>query len=82
MDAATPEQQRALLHRLNNQLGVILAHAELIEAKAADAAQRSRAAQVVSAALLAMEVSRELRGAVPEAPEPGTTPSVSPSPGS
>jgi hypothetical protein len=46
---------------LNNQLGVILAHAELIEAKAADEAQRARANQVVSAALEAMAIARELR---------------------
>ena len=36
---------RALFHRLNNQLGIILAHAELLEAKAADDAQpRARGA--------------------------------------
>lgn len=63
MDA---DAQRALLHRLNNQLGVILAHAELLEAKALDAAQRGRASQVVNAALQAMAVSRELRGSVDE----------------
>ncbi len=58
LDAESP---RALLHRLNNQLGVILAHAELIEAKAGDAGLRSRAGQVVKAALHAMAVSRQLR---------------------
>ena len=42
---------RLLFHRLNNQLGIILAHAELLEAKAADDANRARAAQVVSSAL-------------------------------
>ena len=52
---------KELLHRLNNQLGVILAHAELIETKAQDAAQKSRASQVVSAALQAMAVSRAAR---------------------
>ena len=51
---------RVLLHRLNNQLGVILAHAELLEAKAQDAAERNRASQVVSAAVKAIAVSREL----------------------
>ena len=60
------EDPRALLHRLNNQLGVILAHAELLETKAQDAAQRARASQVVSAALQAMAVSRELRETVAE----------------
>jgi hypothetical protein len=53
-----------LLHRLNNQLGVILAHAELIESKAGDAGLRSRAGQVVRAALHAMAVSRQLRDGI------------------
>ena len=39
---------RLLFHRLNNQLGIILAHAELLESKAADDMSRSRAAQVVA----------------------------------
>ena len=38
---------RELLHRLSNQLGVILAHAELLEAKAPDESRRARAAQIV-----------------------------------
>lgn len=50
----------ALFHRLNNQLSVILAHAELLEAKAADDANRLRAAQVVGAALEALSVTRVL----------------------
>jgi two-component sensor histidine kinase len=58
------EDLRALIHRLNNQLGVILAHAELLEAKAADAAQRARAMQVVSAALQAMSLAREIRSSM------------------
>ena len=45
---------RLLFHRLNNQLGIVLAHAELIEAKVADAVNRARAAQVVASALEAM----------------------------
>jgi hypothetical protein len=60
------DDPRALLHRLNNQLGVILAHAELLEHKAEDAAQKARASQVVNAALQAMAVSRELRETVGE----------------
>jgi hypothetical protein len=60
------EDPRALLHKLNNQLGVILAHAELLESKAPDAAQKARASQVVHAALQAMAVSRELRETVGE----------------
>ena len=55
---------KELLHKLNNQLGVILAHAELLETKAQDASQKARASQVVNAALQAMAVSRELRETV------------------
>jgi hypothetical protein len=47
-----------LFHRLNNQLGIILAHAELLEAKATDDANRARAAHVVGAALEALSVTR------------------------
>ena len=56
----TPEL-RLLFHRLNNQLGIILAHAELLEAKVADEANRARAAQVVSSVLEAMGTANELR---------------------
>ena len=56
----TPEL-RLLFHRLNNQLGIILAHAELLEAKGGDDANRARAAQVVSSALEAMGTAKEIR---------------------
>ena len=52
---------REMFHRLNNQLGIILAHAELLEAKATDDASRARAAQVVASTLQAMGTARELR---------------------
>jgi len=52
---------RLLFHRLNNQLGIILAHAELLEAKAPDDTNRARAAQVVSSALEAMGTAKEIR---------------------
>ncbi len=52
---------RLLFHRLNNQLGIILAHAELLEAKAPDDANRARAAQMVASALDAMGTAREIR---------------------
>ena len=52
---------RLLFHRLNNQLGIILAHAELLEAKAADDMSRARASQVVSGALDAMGTIKEIR---------------------
>ena len=60
MGAAPIEELRVLFHRLNNQLGIILAHAELLEIKAVDEANRSRAAQIVASALDAMGTSREL----------------------
>jgi hypothetical protein len=52
---------RLLFHRLNNQLGIILAHAELLESKATDDIVRARAAQVVSSTLEAMGTAKEIR---------------------
>jgi hypothetical protein len=52
---------RRLFHQLNNQLGIILAHAELLEAKCADDGNRSRASQVVTSVLDAMGTAREIR---------------------
>jgi two-component sensor histidine kinase len=52
---------REMFHRLNNQLGIILAHAELLEAKATDDVNRARAAQVVESTLAAMTTAKELR---------------------
>lgn len=52
---------RLLFHRLNNQLGIILAHAELLEAKVPDEMSRARAAQVVASALDAMATSNDIR---------------------
>ena len=51
---------RVLFHRLNNQLGIILAHAELLETKSQDDAHRARAAQVVSSTLEAMGTVKEI----------------------
>ena len=56
-----PVDLRLLFHRLNNQLGIILANAELLEAKASDDQSRARAAQLVSSALDAMGTAREIR---------------------
>jgi len=50
-----------LFHRLNNQLGIILANAELLESKSSDEMGRARAAQVVSSVLDAMTTAREIR---------------------
>ncbi len=50
-----------LFHLLNNQLGIILANAELLEAKVADENTRARASQVVASVLEAMATAREIR---------------------
>lgn len=52
---------RLLFHQLNNQLGIVLAHAELLEAKAIDDVSRARAAQVVTSVVDAMGTAREIR---------------------
>ncbi len=62
---------RLLFHKLNNQLGIILSHAELLEAKATDPMNRSRAALVVSCVLEAMGTAKQLRSQMSEA-APGT----------
>ncbi len=61
---------RLLFHRLNNQLGIILAHAELLEAKAPDDMNRSRASQVVSSTLEAMGTAKEIRRIAGASAEP------------
>lgn len=52
---------RALFHKLNNQLGTILAHAELLESKAEAQPERARAAQILASALDAMTTVRAIR---------------------
>ena len=61
---------RLLFHRLNNQLGIILAHAELLESKATDDMSRARAGQVVSSTLEAMGTAKEIRRLAGPAVEP------------
>jgi hypothetical protein len=56
-----PSDLGLLFHRLNNQLGIILANAELLETKSSDEAGRARAAQVVASVLDAMATAREIR---------------------
>jgi hypothetical protein len=62
----SPELQ-LLFHRLNNQLGIILAHAELLEAKAGDDMNRARAEQIVASTLEAMTTASEIRRGVASA---------------
>ena len=57
----TPADLGLLFHRLNNQLGIILANAELLESKASDETGRARASQVVSSVLDAMATAKEIR---------------------
>ena len=60
-DGSGPGDLGLLFHRLNNQLGIILANAELLEAKSSDEMSRARASQVVSSVLDAMSTAREIR---------------------
>jgi hypothetical protein len=60
-DSQSGLELQALFHRLNNQLGVLLAQAELLEAKAADDASRVRAAEMVSSTLATLSTVREIR---------------------
>ena len=58
---ATQTELLRLFHRLNNQLGVILANAELLESRLVDETQRARAGQVVAGALDAITTIQRLR---------------------
>ncbi len=55
-----------LFHRLNNHLGIVLVNAELIEAKCPDAGTRTRAADVVEAAVSALDAVKEIRRKLPD----------------
>lgn len=55
---------RGLFHRLNNQLSVILAHAELLEIKGLDDPEKNRASQIVSSALGALDTVKSIRESV------------------
>ncbi len=57
----TDAELQALHHRLTNQLGIILAHAELLEDKVLDEVTRARAARIVAGALQAIGTARPLR---------------------
>ena len=68
--ATTVDQQAdqadltALFHRLNNQLGVVLANAELLETRITSEGERARAQLVVTGALEAIATVRDLRSAI------------------
>jgi hypothetical protein len=49
-----------LFHRLNNQLGIALANAEMLEENAADPRRRLQAASVVSGIVEALRASRAI----------------------
>ena len=53
--------QFVLLHRLNNQLGIILANAELLESKAPDDQHRARASQMIASTLDEMTTAKEIQ---------------------
>lgn len=50
-----------LFHLLNNQLGIILANAELLEHRLEEDGHRARASQVVMSALDAIRTSQKIR---------------------
>jgi len=70
-----PGELASLFHRLNNQLGIILANAELLELKSPDETIRARAGLVVSSAIEAMATARDLRSRVEGAGSGGDEPS-------
>ena len=78
VDSAPESDLSRLFHRLNNQLGVILANAELLESRLTDETQRARASQIVAGAVDAIATVQSLRRVV--APEndrdQGLTPSA------
>ena len=52
-----------LFHQLNNQLGIILANAELLENRLTDPSQRARAGEVVASTLEAIHTAKSIRRA-------------------
>ena len=57
-----PAEHVALFHRLNNQLGIILANAELLESRLREQeGHRARAAQIVGGAIDAISTAQDIR---------------------
>ncbi len=63
-----PTEVESLFHRLYNQLGIILANAELLEAQQAEGKTRSRAGLIMSSVVEAMGTARELRAQMDREP--------------
>jgi hypothetical protein len=61
MSAVPSADLSGVFHRLNNQLGIILANAELLESRLTEEAHRARASQVVTGALEAISTIQDLR---------------------
>lgn len=69
-----------LFHRLNNQLGVILANAELLETRVGNEQERARASQIVAGTLDAIGSVQQLKRLLAPAIEPvGVSPALNPS---
>ena len=63
--APDPPERQALFHRLNNQLGIVLANAELLESRLDEqGADRARAAQIVAAVIDAISTAQEIKALV------------------
>jgi hypothetical protein len=73
-DARIGPEIVSLFHKLNNQLGVILANSELLESKLADDTHKVRASQVVTGALEAIGIVQHLKRAVGVVPSDIHTP--------
>ena len=56
-----PTDLGALFHRLNNQLGIILANAELLDAQVKDDTSRARASQIVTSVVEAISTARYIQ---------------------
>lgn len=61
--AASSSDLDRLFHLLNNQLGIILANAELLEHRLMEETHRARAGQVVTSTVEAIRTTQEIRRA-------------------